>query len=44
MTYEIIKQNYKNGLWTAQMVKVAVIKRVITEEQYKDITGLDYNS
>lgn len=44
MTYEIIKQNYKNGLWTAQMVKVAVVKGVITEEQYKTITGLDYNS
>jgi len=39
MTYETIKKNYEQGLWTKQMVKLAVIKRVITELQYKEITG-----
>ena len=43
MTFEMIKRNYDRGLWNKQMVKVAVVKGVITEEQYKDITGEDYS-
>lgn len=42
MTYEIIKKNYDRGLWNIQMVKVAVKKKVITTEQFKEITGEDY--
>ena len=42
MTYEIIKKNYDRGLWNIQMVKVAVVKKVITPEQFKEITGEDY--
>lgn len=42
MTYEIIKKNYDRGLWNIQMVKVAVKKGVITQEQFKEITGEDY--
>lgn len=30
---------YKQGLWTAQMVRNAVIKGVITEEDYAEIVG-----
>lgn len=44
MTYEIIKKNYDRGLWNIQMVKVAVVKKVITEEQFKEITGEEYTS
>ena len=40
--FEIIKKNYERGLWTKQMVAVAVKKEVITPEQYKEITGEDY--
>ena len=40
--FEIIKKNYEKGLWTQQMVKVAVKKGIITPEQYKEITGEDY--
>lgn len=39
MNFDIIKKNYDRGLWTKQMVKVAVVKGVITEAQYKEITG-----
>lgn len=39
MSYEMIKKNYERGLWNAEMVKKAVEKSVITEEQYKEITG-----
>lgn len=36
---EKIKKWYKQGLWSAGMVRNACEKGVITEEQYKDITG-----
>lgn len=42
MTYEIIKRNYERGLWSKQMVAVAVRKGVITPEQYQEITGEPY--
>ena len=42
MTYELIKKNFNSGLWTVQMVRLAVRKGVITKEQFKEITGLDY--
>ena len=38
----MIKKNFDNGLWTKQMVKVAVKKGVITKEQYREITAEDY--
>ena len=38
MTYEMIKKNFERGLWNEQMVKLAVKKGVITEQQYKEIT------
>lgn len=43
MNCETIKRNYEHGLWNKQMVKTAVRKGVITEKQYKEITGEDYN-
>lgn len=42
MSYEMIKRNFDRGLWTIQMVKLAVVKNVITAEQFKEITGEDY--
>lgn len=42
MTYEIIKRNYDKKLWNKQMVAIAVVKGVITDAQYKEITGEDY--
>lgn len=42
MNYEIVKKNYEKGLWTKQLVKMAVKKGVITQEQYKEIVGEDY--
>ena len=40
--FEIIKKNYERGLWTKQMVAVAIKKGVITAEQYEEITGEEY--
>ena len=42
MNYETVKKNYERGLWNDAMVKMAVRKGVITKEQYKEITGKDY--
>lgn len=42
MSYEKIKYYYNAGLWSAPMVKTAVRKGIITAEQYKEITGKEY--
>jgi hypothetical protein len=39
MNYETIKLRYEQGLWSKQMVKMAVKKGVITKAQYTEITG-----
>ncbi|MBT2723041.1 XkdX family protein [Bacillus sp. ISL-46] len=42
LTYERIKRFYDGGLWTKDMVGNAVVKGIITTEQYEDITGEPY--
>lgn len=42
LDFKKIKYYYDNKLWTKEMVRNAVKKNKITEEQYKDITGEDY--
>ena len=42
MNFEIVKKNYDKGLWTKQLVRMAVRKGVITKEQYTEITGENY--
>lgn len=42
MTYEKIKDYYDRGLWNKTMVRNAVIKGKITQEQYTEITGESY--
>ena len=37
-----VKGYYDNGLWNKAMVKDAVIKGWITEEEYKQITSEEY--
>lgn len=39
---EKITKWYKQGLWTNAMVRNAVIKNVITSDDYKEITGQNY--
>ena len=33
---------YKQGLWTKDMVRKAVEKKVITKKEYKEIVSEDY--
>jgi uncharacterized XkdX family phage protein len=42
MNFDIVKRNYDKGLWTKQLVKMAVRKGVITKEQYEEIVGEKY--
>ena len=44
MNYNTIKRNYDRGLWSDAMVRLAVRKGVITEEQYTEITGKAYSA
>lgn len=39
---EKIKAWYKFGLWTKDMVRNAVVKGKLTEEEYREITGEEY--
>lgn len=42
--YEKVKGYYDRGLWTKTMVRNAVVKEWITAEEYKEITGEDYQT
>ena len=41
--YEKIKEYYNTGLWSKERVRNMVVKGVITEEEFYDITGEFYN-
>ncbi len=43
MNYEEVKRNYDKGLWKKTLVRIAVKQGIITKEQYKEITGEDYD-
>ena len=43
MTYEKIKNYYDKGLWNKKMVYNMVGKNFISEDEYKIITGEEYN-
>ena len=42
--FELVKTYYDKGLWNITRVKNAVVKGWITEEQFKEITGEDYQA
>ena len=41
--YEKVKSYYDTGLWSEERVRNMVIKGIITEEEFYDITGEFYN-
>ena len=41
--YEKIKEYYDTGLWSEERVRNMVVKGVITEEEFYEITGEFYN-
>ena len=42
MNFDMIKRNYERGLWNKAMVRLAVRKAVLTQEQYQEITAEAY--
>ena len=42
MWYQKIKDYYDKNLWNDEMVRNAVIKGKITQDEYKEITGIEY--
>ena len=40
--YNLVKGYYDGGLWSLERVKNAVVKGWITSDEYKEITGFDY--
>ena len=41
--YEKIKEYYNAGLWSEERVRNMVVKGIITEEEFYEITGEFYN-
>lgn len=44
MNFDTIKNNFDRGLWTANMVRKAVQKGVISISEFTSITGEDYST
>lgn len=42
MNFETIKRNYDRGLWNLTLIRIAVKKGIITKNEFKKITGVDY--
>lgn len=42
--YEFCKNNFDDGIATADSLKIYVQKNKITADQYKEITGTDYTA
>lgn len=40
--FEKIKKYYDNGLWNKARVKNMVLNGIITEEEYREITGEEF--
>lgn len=40
--FEKVKKYYDKGFWTIDMVRNAVVKGWITEEEFEEITGEKY--
>lgn len=44
MNEKMVEMNYKRGLWTKEMVKMAVRKGVISKESYERMVGEAYET
>lgn len=42
--FNLVKKYYDEGFWTKEMVHNAVIKGWITEEEYYEIAGEEYEN
>lgn len=42
--FNLVKKYYDEGFWTKEMVRNAVVKGWITEEEYYEIVGEEYEN
>ncbi|MDN4848266.1 XkdX family protein [Ligilactobacillus salivarius] len=42
--FSLVKQSYEAGWYTLDNVKTFVQARMITQDEYKEITGVDYDT
>lgn len=42
MNFDMVKKNFDRKLWSVQMVRMAVVRKVITADQFAEITGEIY--
>lgn len=42
--FNTVKKYYDAGLWSIEMVRNAVVKNWITEEEFAEITGEEYEA
>lgn len=42
--FELVKQSYQAGWYTLDNVKTFVAANMITKDEYKQITGVDYDT
>lgn len=40
--YEMIKRNYDSGFYTKKILKLLVSRKLLTKDEYKQITGEAY--
>lgn len=40
--YDAVRRYYLKGYYTNEQMKIFVLGKKITEEQYKEITGIEY--
>ena len=44
MDYKDIKENYNRGIWKKELVAACVENNILTKEQFKSITNMDYDT
>lgn len=42
--FDLVKQSYQDGWYTLDNVKTFVLANMITKDEYKQITGQDYDA
>lgn len=42
--FDLVKQSYKVGWYTLDNVKTFVLANMLTKDEYKQITGQDYDA
>lgn len=42
--YETIKRNYDSGFYTKKILRLLVSRKLLTKDEYREITGEEYDN